>query len=119
VEGFDQVGIALQTYCKALITQPERRLNSGGTLRASIKQRIAVAQRLYRSGDQGSFYSILNFKSPGPDRFKSGFYKATWQKLGPLVCAAVKEFFSKGNMPSYISETRPTVLPKVPHPQSV
>jgi len=53
-----------------------------------------------------ALYSIPNFKSPGSDGFNSGFYKATWQKLGPLVCAAVKEFFSNGNMPSHISETR-------------
>jgi len=54
-----------------------------------------------------AIFSIPNFKSPGPDDFNSGFYEATWQKLGPLVCAAVKEFFTKGIMPSYISKTKP------------
>ena len=65
-----------------------------------------------------AIYSIPNYKSPGLDGFNSEFYKATWQKLGPLICVVVKEFFTKGIMPSYISETRLTVLPKVPHPQS-
>ena len=66
-----------------------------------------------------AFFSIPNFKSPGPDGFNSGFYKATWHKIRPMMCAAVREFFYKGSMPIYISETKSIMLPKVPHPQSV
>ena len=65
-----------------------------------------------------AIYSIPNFKSLGLDGFNSEFYKATWLKLSPLVCAPVKDFFTKGTIPSYISETRLLVLPKVPYPQS-
>jgi len=65
-----------------------------------------------------AIFFIPNFKSPGLDGFNSRFCKATWQKLGPFVCAAVKNFFTKGTIPSYINETKLIVLPKVPHPQS-
>ena len=62
-----------------------------------------------------ALFSIPNFKSLGPDGF-NGFYKIKWDKLGPLVCAAVKEFFSKGIMPSHINETKLILRPKVTQP---
>ena len=46
-------------------------------------------------------------------------YKVTWDKMGPLVCGTVKEFFSKGIMLGHISETKLILLPKITHPQSV
>ena len=34
-------------------------------------------------------HSIPSFKSPGPDGYNSGFFKATWDTIGPLVYSAV------------------------------
>ena len=64
-----------------------------------------------------AIFSIPNTKSPGLDGFGSGFFKTTWQKIGPLIYSAVREFFTKGVMPSYISNTKLIVLPKVTHPR--
>jgi len=62
-----------------------------------------------------AFYSIPNFKSPGPDGYNIGFFKATWDIVGTLICSAIKEFFQNGVMPHYISVTRLILLPKVPN----
>ena len=63
-----------------------------------------------------ALFSIPNIKSLGPDGFNSGFFKHTWHKLGPLVCSAVRKIFIKGTMPSYLSDTKLVLLPKVSHP---
>ena len=62
--------------------------------------------------------SIPNTKSLGQDGFSSGLFKTTWQKIGPLICSDAREFFTKGVMPSHISDTKLIMLPKVPHPQT-
>jgi len=61
-----------------------------------------------------ALFSIPNIKCPGPDGFNSGFFKLTSHKLGTLV----REFFTKGIMPSYLSETKLVLIPKVSHPQN-
>ena len=38
-------------------------------------------------------FSIPSEKSPRPDGYNSGFFKASWEIMGPLVIDAVKEFF--------------------------
>jgi len=62
--------------------------------------------------------SIPNTKSLGQDGFSSGLFKTTWQKIGPLICSDAREFFTKGVMPSHISDTKLIMLPKVRHPQT-
>jgi len=64
-----------------------------------------------------AFFSIPSIKCPNSSGFSSGFYKVTWPTINPLVCAAVKEFFYTGILPSHISETRLIILPKIPNPQ--
>jgi len=68
---------------------------------------------------KNALFSTPNIKSPGPNGFNSGFFKHTWHSLGALVCSAVREFFTKGNMPSYLSETKLVLIPKVDHPHNV
>ena len=58
-------------------------------------------------------FSIPNYKSLGPDGFNSGFYMASWESIGALVCSVIKEFFSKGELPSFYGETKLVILPKV------
>ncbi|XP_020678536.1 uncharacterized protein LOC110096792 [Dendrobium catenatum] len=40
--------------------------------------------------------------TPGPDGFNFEFYKSTWLITGPLICKAVKSFFSKGYLPKFV-----------------
>ena len=122
VEGFDQVGKEMYSYYVHL-------LGKQNTFRKEVDLQVVcqglvltIEQQLHMCRDftdldiKQAFFSIPNFKSPGPDGFNSGFYKATWQKIGPMVCAAIKEFFHRGSMPPHISETKLIMLPKVPHP---
>ena len=61
-------------------------------------------------------FSILSTKSPGPDGFSSGFFKATWLITGRLVIEAIQHFLDKTYMPTFMGETKLVMLPKVPNP---
>ncbi|KAJ8425647.1 hypothetical protein Cgig2_023401 [Carnegiea gigantea] len=123
VQGFDKVGLTMQNFYKALLGEQDTTRQMVDLEVAqqvpilSKEQQVFMCKEFSDIEIKEAIFSIPNFKSPGLDGFNSGFCKVTWHKLGPLVCAAVKEFFTKGTMPSYISETRLIVLPKVPHPQ--
>jgi len=61
-------------------------------------------------------YSIANHKSPGPDGYSSGFFKATWDMTGDMVCATVREFFETGHLPLDVGHTKLVLIPKVSNP---
>ena len=60
---------------------------------------------------------IPNHKFYGPDGFSSGFYKACWEDIGPLVCNAINDFFSKGHLPDFYGQTKHILLPKTINPE--
>ncbi|KAJ8435318.1 LOW QUALITY PROTEIN: hypothetical protein Cgig2_026410 [Carnegiea gigantea] len=91
-------------------------MNQGPTL--SRDQQVHMCQDFTDMDIKTALYSIPDIKSPGPDGFNSGFFKHTWHKLGTLICSVVKEFFTTGTMPSYLSETKLVLIPKVTHPQN-
>ncbi|XP_048634841.1 uncharacterized protein LOC125608411 [Brassica napus] len=53
-------------------------------------------------------------KSPGPDGFTSGFYKATWNILGSEVINAITLFFQTSTLPKATNSTILTLIPKFP-----
>ncbi|PKU65218.1 Putative ribonuclease H protein [Dendrobium catenatum] len=57
--------------------------------------------------------------SPGPDGFNFEFYKSTWLITGPLVCKAVKSFFSKGYLPKMAKATAIALIPKSTHASNI
>ena len=61
---------------------------------------------------------LMIWKSPSPDGYLSGFFKTTWNEIGPLMCQAIKEFFSTGHMISECNSTNLVVLLKIPHPMN-
>jgi len=73
---------------------------------------------IFSSRHQGGLFSIPSIKSPRPDGYNSGFYKATWEKIGPLVCSAAQESFSTCKMLKFLAATKLIVLRKVSHPQN-
>ncbi|KAJ8425482.1 hypothetical protein Cgig2_023898 [Carnegiea gigantea] len=83
VQGFDQVGLTMQTFYKAL--QGEQ-----NTTKQMVHMEVAHQGPVLRCKEftnleiKEAIFSIPNFKSPGPSRFNNGFYKVTWQELGPL-----------------------------------
>jgi len=89
-------------------------VNQGLTL--TKEQQMHICQDFTNLDIKEAIFSIPNNKSPATDGFNSGFNKNTWQNIVSLVCSTVREFFTNGIMPSYISNTKLIVLPKVPHP---
>ena len=74
-------------------------------------------QAFWRCRNQKGIFSIPNFKSPGPDGYNSGFFKAYWDDIGGLVCSTIKECFSIGQIPSFYRQTKLILLPKVANPE--
>jgi len=86
----------------------------GGSL--TIEQQLMLCQPFPDSDIKKMLFSIPNHKSPSPDGYNSGFYKACWDDIGPLVCSAIHEFLAEGHLPSFYGQTKLVVLPKVPNP---
>ena len=103
VEGFKAVSEVLTKYYNGLLgTMKQHRthidlqvmeLGKGLT----IEQQIMLCQPFEGSEIKKVLFSVPNHKSPGPDGYNSGFYKACWEDIGPLVYSAIKEFFAGGN----------------------
>ncbi|XP_020697740.2 uncharacterized protein LOC110110552 [Dendrobium catenatum] len=50
--------------------------------------------------------------SLGPDGFNFYFYKSAWHIIGPVVCRAIRSFFSKCYMPNGVKATVLAIIPK-------
>ncbi|PKU65724.1 Putative ribonuclease H protein [Dendrobium catenatum] len=57
--------------------------------------------------------------SLGPDGFNFEFFKSTWLITGPLVCKAVRSFFSKGYLPKKAKATAIALIPKSSHASNI
>jgi len=124
VEGFDQVGLTMfQHYKNLLGEQPATRtpidmdvIALGRVLNS--EQQINMCRPFSCSDIKKAFYSIPNHKSPGPDGYSSGFFKSTWDHIGPLVCSAIQNFFHHATLPKEICATKLILIPKVQNPQT-
>lgn len=63
-------------------------------------------------------FSINENKSPGPDGYGSGFYKAAWNIVGGDICHAVQDFFRTGKLLKQVNATMITIIPKVPNAEN-
>ncbi|KAJ8425201.1 hypothetical protein Cgig2_004323 [Carnegiea gigantea] len=105
VEGFEEVRkVMLAFYTKLLghlsiIRRPidKEIIKQGPVL--SQEQLVTLCKPLTHAEIKEVIFSIPNIKSPRPDGFGSGFFKTTWPETGPLVCAGIQDFFTKGKMP--------------------
>ena len=61
-----------------------------------------------------TMFRLNQNKSPGPDGFTSGFYKASWGILGTEVINAIIAFFNSSSLPQATNSTILTFLPKFP-----
>ncbi|XP_019236521.1 PREDICTED: uncharacterized protein LOC109216785 [Nicotiana attenuata] len=66
--------------------------------RLSEAQQQEIMQPFLEREVKQAMFQIDNNKSPGPERFGSGFYKAAWSIVGRDITEAVLEFFQNGNM---------------------
>ncbi|XP_062107455.1 uncharacterized protein LOC133818547 [Humulus lupulus] len=60
-----------------------------------------------------SLFSIPSIKSPSPDGFGSGFYKALWKDIGEEISEAILMFFEHGVIPSELNGTILSLIPKI------
>ena len=78
----------------------------------------ALIQAMIRIPDQEEICRVImklnSNKSPGPDGFTSGFFKATWSVLGSEVTSAIQNFFITAFMPATTNATILTLVPKRP-----
>ena len=63
-----------------------------------------------------AIFLIPNHKSPCPDRYSSGFFKATWDVTRSMVCATANQFFASSQMPPFLGQPKLVLLPKVHNP---
>ncbi|KAL0287731.1 UNVERIFIED_CONTAM: hypothetical protein Sradi_7117600 [Sesamum radiatum] len=66
-----------------------------------------------------AFFDIAEEKSPGPDGYSSGFFKAVWPIVGEEVTRAILDFFHNGKMLRQVNTTLLVLIPKVQAPTHV
>ncbi|KAL0455350.1 UNVERIFIED_CONTAM: LINE-1 reverse transcriptase [Sesamum latifolium] len=59
-----------------------------------------------------AFFDIPEDKSPGPDGYSSGFFKAAWPIVGDEVTRAVLDFFHNGKLLRQVNATLLVLIPK-------
>ncbi|XP_062085914.1 uncharacterized protein LOC133792021 [Humulus lupulus] len=85
-------------------------------LKLSVEQQASLLRPFSKKEIQEALFSIPNTKSPGPDGYGSGFFKAVWSKIGEEVCSAISYCFESGNFPSKLHETTISLIPKIANP---
>lgn len=91
-------------------------LRRGQTL--AIEQQLELIQPYTEKDVKQAIFSIDSNKSPCPDGYGSGFYKATWSVIGQEVTNAVLQFFENGKLLQQINSTIISLIPKVENPQN-
>ncbi|XP_062103007.1 uncharacterized protein LOC133813999 [Humulus lupulus] len=82
----------------------------------SVEQQLKLLKPFSKKEIRDSLFGIPITKSPGPDGFGSGFFKASWQDIGDEVCVAITQCFETGYFPSKLHETTLSLIPKVANP---
>ncbi|KAM3304323.1 hypothetical protein P3S67_015355 [Capsicum chacoense] len=56
-------------------------------------------------------------RSPGPEGYESGFFRAVWHIVGPEVCDAIKDFFQNDKLLKQLNATVIFLIPKIEKPE--
>ncbi|KAL0303976.1 UNVERIFIED_CONTAM: hypothetical protein Sradi_6265700 [Sesamum radiatum] len=62
---------------------------------------------------KAAFFDIVEDKSPGPDGYPVGFYKAAWPIIGEEVTTTVMEFFIRSRILKQVNATLLALILKV------
>lgn len=120
--GFESGSNLLQKYYKALLSKDCKDrspidphvIQLGATLPVDLQFQLCAP---FSGKDiKEAMFSISNLKSPDPDGFSSGFFKASWHLTGSMICEANQKNFRTSHLPSYIGHTKMVLRPKVPNP---
>ncbi|XP_062104132.1 uncharacterized protein LOC133815291 [Humulus lupulus] len=82
----------------------------------SVDQQMLLLKPFSKKEIKEALFSIPNTKSPGPDGYGSGFFKAVWSKIGEEVCSAISFCFESGRFPSKLHDTTISLIPKIANP---
>ncbi|KAJ8429695.1 hypothetical protein Cgig2_004494 [Carnegiea gigantea] len=91
VEGFEAVSKVMTNYYKKLLDEKDHHrtqvdtqvINLGDCL--NLEQQMQLGMPFSDSDIKRVLFSIPSHKSLGPDGYNSGFYKARWEDIGPLL----------------------------------
>lgn len=81
----------------------------------NIDQQLALLTKVIDDMVKQALWSIPKDKSPGPDGFESGFFKAAWSVVGRDVFRAVHNFFCRGNLLKELNATHLVLHIKTNH----
>ncbi|XP_062075302.1 uncharacterized protein LOC133779348 [Humulus lupulus] len=82
----------------------------------SLEQQLNLTQPFTRKDVKRALFSIPSIKSPGPDGYGSGFFKALRRDIGAEVSDVILLFFTTGKIPTELNRTILTLIPKVDSP---
>lgn len=86
---------------------------------------IIKEDRLYLEGDisleetKRAFFSMNNYKSPGPDGYRPHFFKSQWYFLGNSIHYLVRDCFNNPGKIKDVNHTLITLIPKCEDPSKV
>ncbi|XP_062093858.1 uncharacterized protein LOC133799886 [Humulus lupulus] len=82
----------------------------------TLDQQVNLVKPFSTKEVKEAFFGINWIKSPGPDGFGSGFFKALWSELEAEISAAVLDFFEFGVLPEEINKATISLIPKIETP---
>lgn len=117
VENWDDVETHFVEYFKDLLggwnwTPPVRIEVFTKGKRLSLENQVLLLRTVEEREIKDAIMSIGSNKSPGPDGFGAGFFKATWDIIGGDVVQAAKEFFREGKLLKQVNNTLISLIPK-------
>ncbi|XP_062093811.1 uncharacterized protein LOC133799837 [Humulus lupulus] len=65
---------------------------------------------------RSAMFSIHSVKSPDPDGYGAGLFKALWKDIGKEVSMAVLDFFDSDRIPPLLNDTIISLIPKLDQP---
>ncbi|GJU49824.1 hypothetical protein Tco_1219379, partial [Tanacetum coccineum] len=119
----DQVPIAFTTHYEVFLGQPgvTQPLDTLGLFPTKLtgNDALYMVRNVSEVEVKDAMFSMGNEKSPGPDGYTAAFFKDAWDVVGNEVVAAVREFFSNGNLLKELNHTVIALIPKTKNPTRV
>lgn len=78
----------------------------------SAPQKLIMSTKPLAEEISSTFFKLNPNKSPGPDGLSPGFFKASWNIIGPEVIDSILRFFQTSFLPSTVNATILTLVPK-------
>lgn len=85
----------------------------------SQEQQVEMLRPFTENDVKMALFFIPGDKSPGPDGFRSGFYKDSWSVIGADVTRPVLDFFETERLLKQVNAIVLTFIPEVKCPRSV